>query len=97
MTCSGMDRRPRIPVEGQDSSEQERALALLRLPSCEVVIQLLVELLAGTRGNLEHSAVTHELHHISGAIQDGTAVSAILEVRGHDGTEFGVHLIVKII
>ena len=70
---------------------------LLSLASCEVVIQLLVELLARTRGNLKCSAVTDELHHISRAIQDGTAVGTVLEVGGHDGTEFGVNFIVKII
>jgi len=49
-------------------------LALLRLASLKMVIQLLVELLAGTRRNLERSAVTHELHHISRAIQDSGGI-----------------------
>ena len=78
--CSGMDCRSGSRSKRQDPSEQERALALLRLASCEVVIQLLVELLAGTRGNLKCSSVTHELHYISRAIQDSTAMSAIFEV-----------------
>ena len=92
-----MDRRSRSQSKWRDSSEQERTLVLLSLASCEVVIQLLVEPLARTRRNLECSAVTDELHHISRAIQDGTAMSAILEMRGHDGTEFGVNFIIKII
>ena len=48
-----------------------------------MVIQFLVEPLTCPRGNLECSPVADELDHVACAIQDGAAVSTVLEVRGH--------------
>jgi hypothetical protein len=67
------------------------------LASCNVIIQLLVQPLSRSRGKLESSSVTDELHYVTSAIQDGATVSTVLEVRGHCGSELGIHVVVKIV
>src|SRR5436305_2089187 len=62
-----------------------------------MIIELLVESLTSTRWNLEGSAVAHELHHVARAIQDGTAMGAILEVGGHNRAKSWIYFIVNII
>src|SRR5947209_10433248 len=62
-----------------------------------MIIELLVEPLASTRWNLEGSAVAHELHHVPRAIQNGTAMGAILEVGGHNRANARIYFIVNII
>src|SRR5437660_9876929 len=62
-----------------------------------MIIELLVEPLASTRWNLEGSAIAHELHHVPRAIQNGTAMSAILEVGGNNRPKSWIYFIVHII
>jgi hypothetical protein len=62
-----------------------------------VLIQLLVQPLTSRRGDLESSAVSHQLHDISSAIQYCAAVGTVLKMRGHSGTETGIHFTVKIV
>jgi hypothetical protein len=62
----------------------------------KVIIQLPVEPLACPCGHLKGSSVTDELHYVPRAIQDGAAVSTVLEVGGHSGAESGVDDVVKI-
>src|SRR5437773_12005070 len=62
-----------------------------------MIIELLVESLTSTRWNLEGSAVAHELHHVARAIQDGTAMGAILAVGGHNRAKSWISFIVNII
>jgi len=63
----------------------------------KVIVQLLVEPLAGARRNLECPSVAHKFDNITSAIQDCAAVRTALEVRGHAGTETGVQFAVKVI
>ena len=69
----------------------------LALAGREMVIQLLVELLTHACWNLKSSSVPYQLDHIARSIQDGTAVSAILEVRSHARAERSIHLALKIV
>jgi hypothetical protein len=63
----------------------------------EMVIELFVEPLTSPRRNLECSAVAHKVHHVSRAIQDGTAMGAILEVGGHNRAKSRIYFIVNIV
>ena len=69
----------------------------LALAGREMVIQLFVELLTCNRWNFKSSPVPYQLHDIACSIQDGTAVSAILEVRSHARAERSIHLALKIV
>src|SRR6266513_3601230 len=62
-----------------------------------MIIELLGTPLTRARRNLEGSAVAHELHHVARAIQDGTAMCAILEVGGHNRAKSWIYFIVNII
>ncbi len=69
----------------------------LALAGREMVIQLFVELLTCNRWNFKSSPVPYQLHDIACSIQDGTAVSAILEVRSHARADRSIHLAFKIV
>jgi hypothetical protein len=73
------------------------ASTLPGLAGREVIIQLFVEPLASARGNLESSAVSHELDHVPCAIQDSAAVGTVFEVGGHHGTEPRIDFVVKVV
>ena len=69
----------------------------LALAGREMVIQLLVGFLTHSCWNLKSFSVSYQLHDIARSIQDGAAMSAILKVRSHAGTELSVYLTFKII
>ena len=69
----------------------------LALAGREVVIQLSVELLTCARWNLKSFSVPYQLDHIARSIQDGTAVSAILEVRSHARAERSINLAFNVV
>jgi hypothetical protein len=50
-----------------------------------------------TGGDYERSSIPHKLYDIAGAIQNGTAVGAILKMSGHDGAKIRLYFIVKIV
>src|SRR5713226_4110626 len=62
-----------------------------------MVIQLFVELLTHACWNLKSFSVPYQLDHIARSIQDGTAVSAILEVRSHARAERSINLAFKVV
>jgi hypothetical protein len=62
-----------------------------------VLIELLVQPLTSLGWNLESSPVAYEFYDVTRAIQNRAAVSTILKVGGHNGTETGIHFVVKIV
>ena len=69
----------------------------LALAGREMVIQLFVEPLTHAGWNLKSFSVPYQLDHIARSIQDGTAVSAILEVRSHARAERSINLAFKVV
>lgn len=62
--------------------EAAGALIAFLLARRKVIFQLLIEPLADIRRDLKYSFVAHELDHVPCAIQDGAAVSTVLEMSG---------------